>query len=82
MLGLGFAWTLENLVVSLSREERDKRLNRLNLYLGNVCLRGLLPLGVSTHPIYAKGLLSAFGQLARKQIQPRPLEKGRRKTIC
>lgn len=52
------AWTLESLVVL--RTEREGRLNKLNLYLGSVCLCGQLPLGVSTHVIYAKGLVSVL----------------------
>lgn len=54
----GLAWTLESLVVL--RTEREGRLNKLNLYLGSVCLCGQLPLGVSTHVIYAKGLVSVL----------------------
>lgn len=46
-LGRGFSWTLDSLVVPLSREEG--RLKRLNLYLGNVCLCGQLPLGARAH---------------------------------
>lgn len=61
-LGLGFAWTLESPVVSLAgrRGWKGTRLNRLNLYLDNVCFMWTASSGREHTRIHAKGLVSAL----------------------
>ena len=75
------AWTLESLVVL--RTEREGRLNKLNLYLGSVCLCGQLPLGVSTHVIYAKGLVSVLETTisGQKANSTQVWKKGKKKAF-